>query len=443
MRPAKGGKLIPPPIRLRKIIPLSVALGIFALSLRAQKTSPPGGGGSTPPVTSRPPSNLPPPGGTPNTPDLTNNGLYLTGKVMMEDGTPPPELVTIERVCSGSPKAQGYTDQKGNFSFQLGQTNAVFQDASEDSTGMIYGNKVPSGNNPLSGSNPNAPPATSPSAQPSGTGIWQLANCELRAVLAGYRSDTVNLAGRRRLDDPDVGTLVLHRLANVSGTVVSVTSLEAPRNAQRAYDKGRHALEKGNGLDAIESFQKAVELFPRFAAAWYALGRMQENIRNVPEARRSYQAALAADPKFLGPYMPLASMAADEHNWQEVAGITGRLLKLDPVDYVAGWLFNAAANFNLGRMDEAERSARAGQRLDTGNRYPKLGAVLGSVLVRKGDSAGAAELLHAYLAAAPEDEDTPRLRKELARAESLSAPNQHAKAAAKPEPAQSGQPDPQ
>jgi tetratricopeptide (TPR) repeat protein len=350
--------------------------------------------------------------------------------------------VTIERVCNGSSKAQAYTDQKGHFSFQLGQTTGILQDASEDSTGMIYGRNTSYGNSPIPGANPNPSASTSAGVQTAGSATWRLANCQLRGVLAGFRSDTVDLTGRRPLDDPDVGTLILHRLGNVAGSVISVTTLEAPKNAQRAYEKGRHALDKGEAVDAIEHFQKAVDLFPRFAAAWFALGRMQENIHNVPEARKSYQAALTADPKFLNPYMPLASMAADERDWQQVAGITDRLLKLDPVDFVAAWFYNAAANFNLGHMDEAERSARTGQKLDTGHRYPKLEAVLGSVLVRRRDWAGAAEHLRSYLAVAPDDPDNSRLRRELARAEALAGPNQEAKAGAAGPPAgQSSQPD--
>ena len=50
---------------------------------------------------------------------------------MMYDGGAPPESVTIERVCStNSVRAEGYTDSKGRFSFNLGQNNGVFADAS-------------------------------------------------------------------------------------------------------------------------------------------------------------------------------------------------------------------------------------------------------------------------------------------------------------------------
>ena len=56
--------------------------------------------------------------------------IFLNGKVLVEDGTPPPESVLIERVCNGVARPQGYTDSKGRFSFQLGQDNMMFADAS-------------------------------------------------------------------------------------------------------------------------------------------------------------------------------------------------------------------------------------------------------------------------------------------------------------------------
>ena len=56
---------------------------------------------------------------------------------MLEDGTAPTESVVIERVCSGAPHAEGYTDSKGYFSIQLGlKNNGVLQDASEEMGGF-------------------------------------------------------------------------------------------------------------------------------------------------------------------------------------------------------------------------------------------------------------------------------------------------------------------
>src|SRR5687767_4516902 len=63
--------------------------------------------------------------------------IFLSGKVMLEDGTPPPESVTIEMVCNGQVRPQAYTDSKGRFSFQVGQTGNVLMDASVSSAASV------------------------------------------------------------------------------------------------------------------------------------------------------------------------------------------------------------------------------------------------------------------------------------------------------------------
>ena len=111
-------------------------------------------GGSTSPAPAAPstgrgattpsPSPTPTPGNVPSTRSQTPSNppqaprpIWITGRVLMYDGGPPPESVTIERLCStNSVRAEGYTDSKGAFSFNLGQNNGVFADASTSSFGL-------------------------------------------------------------------------------------------------------------------------------------------------------------------------------------------------------------------------------------------------------------------------------------------------------------------
>src|SRR5947209_1374310 len=103
---------------------LAIGMALCPLPIMGQKTGPqsPGGapGGpnpSSPGIGGIGSRNTP---GTRNTgpayPDmLGNRGIYLSGQVMLDDGTPPPEPVTIERVCGANPRAETYTDIKGRF----------------------------------------------------------------------------------------------------------------------------------------------------------------------------------------------------------------------------------------------------------------------------------------------------------------------------------------
>ncbi len=352
-----------------------------------------------------------------------NGSIYLTGKVMLDDGTPPQDSVTIERVCSGAPRALGYTDQKGRFSFQIGQTAGVMQDASEGGTGLPGTNRISMGMGAVGGM------GAGPSRTPNMPDM-QLANCDLRAVLAGFRSDSVGVGPRRLMDDSDVGTIVLHRLANVEGSAISMTSLQAPNEARRAYQRGLLEVRKGKLAEAGKEFRKAVDIYPNYAVAWYELGRIQQQNGEIEPARESFTRAMAADAKFVSPYLQLAELQATAENWLALAETTGRLLKLDAVDYPMAYFYDATANLNLGQLDTAERSARAGQKLDAPHRYPKLEQVLAAVLARKQDYAGAAAQIRSYLLLAPGAQDAAQMKKELAEMERLSGIHQQAKAAA-------------
>ncbi|HEX8985303.1 MAG TPA: tetratricopeptide repeat protein [Bryobacteraceae bacterium] len=351
---------------------------------------------------------------------------FVSGKVLMEDGTPPPETVVIERTCGGGMrKPEGYTDSKGRFSFQLGQNPGML---AEDAG-------VGSQMDPLG--NSNSPFGTSGRSR-SGSGMGgndpRLMGCELRAVLAGYRSEAVDLSGRRALDSPDVGTIILRRLGNVEGTTISATSVAAPKDAKKAYDKGVSAVKKQKWPEAEAQFQKAVEIYPKYAAAWNELGNVYYRQKNPAEARKAYNAALAADPKYLKPYRSLAAIATDEKNWQEVADTTGKLLRLDPVDFPDALLTNAIANVNLRKIDEAEKSAREAVKLDTSHQFPRAEYVLGVILANKQDYSGALQFMRSYLQRMPNAPDSEGVRQQIARLEKAAGgqPGAEAAPAAKP-----------
>ena len=400
-------------IRMQKFAGLAIGIAISLHAVRAQKPgSPPAGrpvGGGV--------GTLPPTNGPATTGPVTrpmNEDIYLVGNVMLDDGTPPPGPVTIERVCGGTPRAQAYTDQKGRFSFQVGQTAGVMQDASEGGSGT---------------SQPSAGIGGTQQAQSPNAPNTELANCDLRAVLSGFRSDTVGLGSRRLMDDPNVGTIVLHRLAGVEGTAISITSLQAPKEARRAYDKGLQDERKNKLPEAAADFQKAVGIYPNYATAWYELGRIQQQNEQIEQARQSFAHAVAADAKFISPYLQLAELEAKAEKWTELADTTGKLLKLDAIDYPMAYFYNATANLSLGQIDAAEKSARAGEKLDTPHRYPRLERVLAAILARKKDYAGAAAHLRTYLLLTPDAEDAARVKKDLAEMERLSGANQQAEAA--------------
>lgn len=401
-------------------VALSLAMAltpVFAQeSAPSPSPSPGGGGGATAPSPSPGPTT---PGGRGTSPmprpgdqfpqdtrfPEIQRPIFLSGKVMLNDGNPPPEPVLIERVCNGQPRGEGYTDSKGRFSFQLGQNQTVLQDAS------VAGGIDPTFDrqSPFGGSRSGG----------MGTGRGDqiserdLIGCEIRAVLPGFRSDLVNLSGRRAFDNPDVGTIVLHRLANVEGLTISFTAMNAPKDAKKAFERGHKDLMKKPDK-ALAEYQKAVQIYPQYSSAWFEMGLVHQSQNRIPEAREAYAKALEADPKFINPYRQLALIELQEQQWQALADTTDRLVKLNPVDYADAYFYNSIANYYLKRYDAAERSARETVKLDTLSRIPKANQLLGEILIEKGDYSAAADSLKAYLKFLPAGhEDTANTTKRL------------------------------
>jgi tetratricopeptide (TPR) repeat protein len=385
----------------RCLMGLALGAGVFG------QIKPPAGGGSgtkTPTQTnSQPPVNQ-------TIPDFSQRPLFLTGKVTMEDGTAPPESLTIQLICHASPRSIGRTDGRGDFSIDLNNrtTMMTFADSSEDPLPSRAGG-------PLGSQSSGNTVASASGAAPSQTRTDRdLMGCDLQATLPGFRSDILHLTNRKSLDDPNVGTLIMHRLANVEGTTISLTSAMAPKDARKAMEKAQNFAKKEKWDQAQKEIQKAVEIYPKYAVAWSELGGLQERANDSEGARKSFAMALEADPKLIPPYLALAAMASRDGKWQEVSDDSERILKLNPVDFPQAYLLNAMSNYYLKNLAVAEKSAREGMEHDPEHRFPRLHEVLGAVLIRKQDSAREAEQFRKYLRYAPDGPETTKARKQLA-----------------------------
>jgi Flp pilus assembly protein TadD len=342
-----------------------------------------------------------------NFPDQSAMPLYLSGKVVMEDGTPPPEPVVIQLLCKANPRSVAYTDGKGYFSANITDKtgSTVAADASDPYGASHTG--LPSGG----------------TAGPSGLGGRDLLGCVLEASLAGFRSSSIDLGVHQALDNPDVGTLFLRRLTNVEGLTISATSAMAPKDAKRALEKARNDELKAKWPEAEKELQKAVTIYPKYAAAWLELGNVRQRESQQEAARESYHRALAADPKFVSPLMQLALIDGRERKWQEVADETDQLLRLNPVDFPQAWTYNALANYNLQKMEQAEKSAREGLSRDSPHHYPTNSYVLGQVLAQKRDYPGSIQNLRDYLRYAPDAPDSAEVKKQLDEIEKTTSPD--------------------
>lgn len=336
-------------------------------------------------------------------PTVPSQTVYYMGKVVLDTGMEPSVPVAVIRVCNGSGRREAFTSSDGSFSFMVGdRTNANLPDASED-TQQFGSDSRFSKSNPLT-VGPDSPEST-------------VADCELRADLAGYSSSTIRLDPS--MNNSNVGVIVLHSRSKKAEGMISVASLQVPAKARREYEKGSELLEKGNLADAEKSLRKAIDQYPKFAEAWLRLGDLERRRKNIEGAMSDYQEAINADPNFPVPYVRMAFLSALTSNWEQTRKVSERLISLDPVNFPLAYYYDAVAEYNLNHLAPAETNAIRAENLDRLHSEPRVELLLASIYNAKGDHASAAEHYRSYLKIVPNGPLNERVKADLAKTEEM------------------------
>ena len=336
-----------------------------------------------------------------NDPRSTERAVYFSGEVALEGGSMPPDPVLIRRVCKGSVQGQTWTDSKGRFSFKVeGGGTDTYADAAQTPA------RNPDLSRPIGNSTYYSNPITT-----------ALRDCEVQAVLAGFWSDRVNIALKNTLDDTRLGLIVLHPVSRDQALTVSATTLAAPRNAMKAYEKGMVAMRERRWDAALGELTKAVTVYPKFAAAWFEVGLLRQSRNDPAGAVAAWQEALRSDPRYVKPYEGLAAIAERQQNWTELEKYSHDWIQLTPEGFPMAYLYNAIANARLNKIAESELAARTGLRLDKERKIPRLSYVLGLILMQKHEYGESAKFLRSYLELAPNARDATIVRQELIRIE--------------------------
>ena len=381
--------------RLASCAFLTLTLTLFA---SAQGTKSPGRGTTAPPPTTSPRPTMQP---SINSPDTTmGQRAFISGKVVLDDGTRISEPAVIQTICRGRRQTVAHTDSRGSFSFEFGdRTSAAMAGISEADVDSSW------------------TPGTSSRGNQRD---WR--DCELQAEMPGFTSQSIDLSSKMTsFETTDVGRLVLHRIGQVEGLTISATSAMAPKEAQKAFEKGRDKASKQKFDEAQPLFEKAVQIYPRYAVAWFELGRIQIQKNEEVQARNSFEQSIAADSKYANPYRGLAELDTRQKQWEPLVKVTDQLLALNPVNFPDAWLRNALGHYYLHDFGAAEKSARQGMKVDDSHQVPKLEYLLGVILMQKQDYQEAAVHIQNYLKLATQPSDIDEAQKQLAEITRLTA----------------------
>jgi regulator of sirC expression with transglutaminase-like and TPR domain len=106
-----------------------------------------------------------------------------------------------------------------------------------------------------------------------------------------------------------------------------------------------------------------------------------------------------------------------EKKWEESAGYSATLLKLNPYVSPEAYFVSAVANLNLQKLDVAEEQTREALKRDEKSQNPRIVHLLAVILAQKQDIPGATEQLRAYLKLAPNSPEAATVKQQLAELE--------------------------
>jgi tetratricopeptide (TPR) repeat protein len=171
---------------------------------------------------------------------------------------------------------------------------------------------------------------------------------ELRVVSDGGRV-AVQLSGQKM--EAVSGQILFDFDAKELGGVTTLPEPKAPPKADRTHEselwfqKGLDLEERGAPVEqAIEAYQKVVELNPEAAGARVNLGTIYYRMRNFAEAETHYLAAIEADPTYPLAEFNLGNLYDEQGRHAEAESHYRRALELNP--------HYADAHFNLALLCE-------------------------------------------------------------------------------------------
>jgi len=324
----------------------------------------------------------------------------------MDTGQPVPEPISVSIGCGTRSLQVIHTDLKGYFQFTFGagpQGNMDFS-AANDASMSPSNNGMPS----------------------SGSGINQvggpqnmLTGCEVEVSVPGYMPLNKTITDRADITGIDVGTLHLTRIAGVSGSSISVTSLQVPNSARKEFEKGEKDAQNKHFDSAAQHLEKAVAEYDKSASAWNDLGSIYATGHETEKSRQDFEKSIAADPHYIPPYLGLAQLEMQNQETEQAVQTAGKALELDPSIGIASYI-QAVGNFQLKRYDAAEKSAQLTEK-GPHQTMQDLHAMHAEILLQKQDYTGAAAQMRAYLKEVPQGRYADQMKQNLQQIEQSTA----------------------
>lgn len=197
------------------------------------------------------------------------------------------------------------------------------------------------------------------------------------------------------------------------GPAVSAAELNVPEKARKEFDKGNDLMRDNKPEQARAHYEKAIQIYPNYAAAFNNLGVIWVRANDLAKASDAFTRALAADPQYSNAAMNLARLIYKDHDWPRLEDLLKRAIVGEPQNAEALTML-AITEYSLKKWPDAVAYAERVHTLPHGN-YAVVHFLAARCLVSLNKPLDAIAEYKIFLKEAPNSASAPEAQQELAR----------------------------
>jgi tetratricopeptide (TPR) repeat protein len=213
---------------------------------------------------------------------------------------------------------------------------------------------------------------------------------------------------------------------STQGTV-SAYDLNIPKKAREEFTKGAESMQRTEWKKASAHLDKAVSIYPQYAAAYNNLGVVSMRLSDTVKAKASFQKAIDLNDTNGSAYLNLGRLYLMDRNFDEAARLIGKSLTMDRSSPEALTLLSDC-ELATGHYTDAIVHARRVHTLPH-QRFAVAHLIAASAYERQGNSKDASAEYEQFL---KEDPRSPRAASARKALERMTAGNQPGDAGPKP-----------
>jgi tetratricopeptide (TPR) repeat protein len=193
-------------------------------------------------------------------------------------------------------------------------------------------------------------------------------------------------------------------------SLISSADLGVPAVAAKEFTKAYHLIEKEDWHKAIERLQKAVTIYPNFAAAYNNLGVAYSYAGDPNRGREALQRAISIAERLAPAYVNLSRISIKANDFPEAETLLDKAAAIAPVDSTTLVLL-AYVEARNGHLDEAIATSRRAHAATPGHAFVHLAAA--HAFEQKGKIGDSIAELNLFLAEDPTSPQAETVRKAI------------------------------